>query len=113
MRTLGFQVVAQNPLPYRLVVMAALGAADIANKVDHDGLDDGHRNPGRLIREHVLRPHLRVSVACPERAQASRTGALCGSIFDPLGPSAALGISLADSPSPSGSLTPAEQLNFT
>src|SRR5437667_11573042 len=66
-----------------------------------------------LFPRNLLRPRLRVSVACPERAQASRTGALCGSIFDPLGPSAALGISLADSPSPSGSLTPAEQLNFT
>ena len=112
MRTLGFQVVAQNPLRYRLIVMAALGAADIANKVDHNGLDDGRRNPGRLIGEYLLRPHLRVSVACPERAQASRTGALCGCL-DPYDPSAALGISLADSRSPSGSLTPAEQLNFT
>ena len=54
-RTRGFQVVAQNPLQRRLVIVAACGAADIANKVDHDGLDDGHRNPGRLIREYLLR----------------------------------------------------------
>src|SRR5438067_8452009 len=112
MRTLGFQVVAQNPLRYRLVVMAALGAADIANKVDHNGLDDGRRNPGRLIGEYLLRPHLRVSVACPERAQASRTGALCGSILDPLDPSAALRISLVDSHSPWDSLARADQLIF-
>src|SRR5438477_9004240 len=61
-----------------------------------------------LFPRNLLRPRLRVSVACPERAQASRAGTLCGSIFDPLDPSAALGISLADSRSPSGSLTPAE-----
>src|SRR5205814_6495857 len=94
MRTLGFQVVAQNPLRYRLVVMAACSAADIASKVDHNGLDAGHRNPGRLIGASLLRPHLRVSVACPERAQASRTGALCGCL-DPYDPSAVLGISAA------------------
>src|SRR5438105_14831079 len=86
MRTLGFQVVTQNPLRYRLVVMAALGAADIANNVDHERLDGGARSPCRLyFRATFLRPRLRVAL-CP----------LC-SIFDPLAPSAEVGISLAAS----------------
>src|SRR5438105_5775804 len=61
-----------------------------------------------LFPRNLLRPRLRVFVACPERAQASRAGALCGSIFD----ARSLGCAqLADSRSPSGSLMPAEQLN--